>query len=197
MNLHECLWIPKQETGEGAMKTGLILIFALSFIFSLMAREEKTMTLKVGDKAPEFQLKDQNENVRTLSEFHGKKVVLYFYPKDDTPGCTKEACSFRDGYKDLQDAGIVILGVSFDSPESHRKFIEKYDLPFDLLSDADKQVAKVYGAAGGLLGWAVANRMTYLIDENGKIVHIFEKVNVKEHADEVLQAFSETENQQE
>jgi peroxiredoxin Q/BCP len=117
--------------------------------------------------------------------------VLYFYPKDNTPGCTKEACSFRDGYSTLQEAGIVILGVSFDSPESHRKFKEKQKLPFILLSDEKKEMAEAYGASGGLLGSLMAKRYTYLIDEHGKIVHIFNKVDVKNHAEEVLQAFSE------
>ncbi|KXK32744.1 MAG: alkyl hydroperoxide reductase [Candidatus Brocadia sinica] len=149
------------------------------------------MPVKVGDPAPDFQVKDDTGKMRTLSEFRGKKVALYFYPKDNTPGCTKEACSFRDGYSALQEAGIVILGVSFDSPESHRKFKEKQNLPFILLSDGKKEVAEAYGASGGLLGSLMAKRYTYLIDEYGKIVHIFKKVDVKNHAQEVLQAFSE------
>jgi len=148
------------------------------------------MSVKVGDSAPDFRVKDDTGKVRTLAEFRGKKVVLYFYPKDNTPGCTKEACSFRDGYSALQEAGIVILGVSFDSPESHRKFKEKQRLPFVLLSDEKKEVAHAYGASGGILGALAAKRYTYLIDEQGKVVHIFTKVDVKSHAEEVLQAFS-------
>lgn len=149
------------------------------------------MPVNVGDPAPDFQVKDDSGKMRTLTEFRGKKVVLYFYPKDDTPGCTKEACSFRDGYNTLQEAGIVVLGVSFDSPESHRKFKEKQKLPFILLSDEKKEMAEAYGASGGLLGSLMAKRYTYLIDEAGKIVHIFEKVDVKNHAEEVSQGFSE------
>jgi len=152
---------------------------------------EDAMPVNVGDTSPDFEVKDDTGKMRTLSEFRGKKVVLYFYPKDNTPGCTKEACSFRDGYGILQEAGIVILGVSFDSPESHRKFKEKQKLPFILLSDEKKEVAEAYDASGGLLGSLAAKRYTYLIDEHGKIVHIFKKVDVKKHAEEVLQAFSE------
>ena len=149
------------------------------------------MAVKVGDVAPDFQVKDDSGKSRSLVEFRGKRVVLYFYPKDSTPGCTKEACSFRDGYHKLQEAGIVVLGVSFDSVESHRKFKEKQKLPFILLSDEKKSVADAYGASGGILGSLAAKRYTYLIDETGKIVHIFQKVDVQNHADEVLQAFSE------
>jgi|MGYP003438952486 peroxiredoxin Q/BCP len=156
-----------------------------------IGRGEDAMPVKIGDPAPDFQVKDDAGKMRTLTEFRGKKVVLYFYPKDNTPGCTKEACSFRDGYSTLQEAGIVILGVSFDSPESHRKFKEKQKLPFILLSDEKKEMAEAYGASGGLLGSLMAKRYTYLIDEHGKIVHIFNKVDVKNHAEEVLQAFSE------
>lgn len=148
------------------------------------------MPVKIGDHAPDFRLMDEREKIRTLSEFHGQKVVLYFYPKDDTPGCTAEACSFRDAYSKLEDAGIAILGVSYDSPESHQKFKEKYELPFPLLSDKKKEVAKTYGASGGLFGVLGAKRYTYLIDEEGTIVHIFQKIDVKRHAEEVLQKFS-------
>ncbi|MEK7297818.1 MAG: peroxiredoxin [Planctomycetota bacterium] len=148
------------------------------------------MAVKVGDVAPDFQVKDDSGKSRTLAEFRGKRVVLYFYPKDSTPGCTKEACSFRDGYHKLQEAGIVVLGVSFDSVESHRKFKEKQKLPFILLSDEKKAIADAYGASGGILGSLAAKRYTYLIDETGKIVHIFQKVDVQNHADEVLLAFA-------
>lgn len=149
------------------------------------------MFIKVGSVAPDFQLKDDAGTVHSLAEFRGKKVVLYFYPKDNTPGCTKEACSFRDGYKELQDAGIVIVGISFDSPESHKKFRDKYKLPFLLLCDEKKEMAKAYGATGGVLGSLMPKRYTYLINEEGRIVHIFEKVDVKNHAEDVLKAFSE------
>ncbi len=163
------------------LSVGIIVLLAL-FVLGM---GKKDLPVKVGDKAPDFKLKDQNGKVRSLSEFRGKNVVLYFYPKDETPGCTAEACSFRDGYGKLQDAGIVILGVSYDSPASHRKFIAKYDLPFTLLSDENKEVSELYGADGPL----VARRYTYLINPEGKIVHIFKKVDVYSHADEVLAAF--------
>lgn len=164
-----------------------VLILFLTFTLS---QEDSKMPVQVGDKAPNFNLMNQKGNMRTLSEFKGKKLVLYFYPKDDTPGCTKEACSFRDGYSQILKEGIVILGVSYDSQESHKKFIEKYDLPFDLLIDEDKKAAKAYGAYKGIAKSLTPKRITFLIDEAGNIVHIFEKVNVKEHAQEVLDAFA-------
>ncbi len=172
------------------MNAFFVLSVVILFFIMGIAKGEDAMPVNVGDSAPDFQLKDETGKMRALAEFRGKKVVLYFYPKDNTPGCTKEACSFRDGYSILQEAGIVILGVSFDSPESHRKFKEKHRLPFVLLSDEKKEVAKAYGASGGILGSLMAKRYSYLIDERGKIVYIFKKVDVKNHAEEVLQAFS-------
>ena len=164
--------------------------FGFVHFHSWIVKGKYAKPVKAGGAAPDFQLRDDAGKIRMLTEFRGKKVVLYFYPKDNTPGCTKEACSLRDGYSILQEAGIVILGVSFDSPESHRKFKDKHNLPFILLSDGKKEVAKAYGASGGLLGSLMAKRYTYLIDELGKIVYIFKKVDVKNHAEEVLQAFS-------
>ncbi len=145
--------------------------------------------VKVGDPAPDFSLADQNGTVRKLSDFRGQKVVLYFYPKDDTPGCTKEACNFRDNYQLYQSHNIAVLGVSYDSPKSHKQFAQKYNLPFILLSDTTKAVAKQYGAYRGLTRFLFPKRMTFLIDEKGIVVHIFENVNVTTHAVEVLQAF--------
>lgn len=151
--------------------------------------------LKEGGKAPDFKLKNQNGETVKLSEQKGKKIALYFYPKDDTPGCTKQACSLRDGFSELEKAGISVYGVSMDTEAKHQKFIAKYDLPFDLLIDEDHAIADKYGAYGekkfmgrtfdGIL------RKTFLIDENGKIKKIFDKVKVDEHATEVLKAFSE------
>ncbi len=143
----------------------------------------------VGDTAPDFTLADQDGKPRSLSEFRGKKVVLYFYPKDDTPGCTKEACNFRDNIDLYEKHDIVVLGVSYDSPESHKKFAEKYHLPFILLADTTKAVAKQYGAYRGLTRFLFPKRMTFLIDETGTVIHIFEQVDVSNHAREVLQAF--------
>lgn len=150
--------------------------------------------LEVGKKAPDFSLKDQDGNKRKLSEYRGKPVVLYFYPKDDTPGCTKEACSFRDNFGKFKRKGIEVLGVSIDDEKSHVKFREKYDLPFMLLSDTDKKVVDKYGVwveknMYGKKKWGTA-RKTFLIDEDGKIKHIFNKVKTDIHAEEVLDVMS-------
>ena len=149
--------------------------------------------LNEGDAAPNFTAKDQYGNDVNLADFSGKKVVLYFYPKDDTPGCTKEACSFRDANDIYAEKGIKVIGVSTDSEKSHQKFISKYSLPFTLLADTEKKVVNDYGvyAEKSLYGrkYMGVNRTTFLIDENGKIVKIFKKVNVSEHAQEVLTAF--------
>ncbi|HRH40372.1 MAG TPA: thioredoxin-dependent thiol peroxidase [Pyrinomonadaceae bacterium] len=151
--------------------------------------------LKEGDLAPEFVANDQNGNQIKLSDFRGTKVVLYFYPKDDTPGCTKEACSFRDADDVYAEKGIKVFGVSTDSEKSHQKFVTKYNLPFTLLADTDKKIVEDYGVYGekSLYGrkYMGVNRTTFLIDEGGKIVKIFKKVNVSEHAQEVLAAFGE------
>jgi len=148
-----------------------------------------------GDTAPDFTVKDQNGEELKLSGLRGQKVALYFYPKDDTPGCTKEACSFRDNYSTLTDKGIKVLGISPDSEKSHQKFISKYELPFTLLADIDHAIADAYESYGEkkFMGKTYNGvfRKTFLIDEDGKIKKIFDKVNVETHADEVLEAFSE------
>ena len=152
------------------------------------------ITLKEGNKAPDFELKDQNENKVKLSSFKGKKVVLYFYPKDDTPGCTKEACDFRDNISKLKQKNVVVLGVSNDNLESHKKFSKKYNLNFSSLSDVDKKVSKKYGVyeekekfGHKYMG---ITRSTFLIDENGKIEKIFYKVNPEEHIYEIMAEIS-------
>lgn len=151
--------------------------------------------LKEGDKAPDFTTRDQDGNAVKLSDFKGKKVVLYFYPKDDTPGCTKEACSFRDADPIYNKKGIKVFGVSTDSEKSHQKFISKYQLPFDLLADTEKEIVEKYGVWGekSMYGkkYMGTIRKTFLVGEDGKIAKIFDKVNVSEHADEVLKAFGE------
>lgn len=145
-----------------------------------------------GMTAPEFKLLDENGIERKLSDYHGKHVVLYFYPKDDTPGCTKEACNFRDDYSAYQEAGIEILGVSPDDPKSHTKFIQKFDLPFSLLADTEHEVSMEYGVWGlkKMFGreYEGVSRTTFLIGPDSKIVKIFEKVNPAEHSEEVLAA---------
>lgn len=147
--------------------------------------------LKAGDKAPDFQAKDQNGETVTLSQFAGKKVVLYFYPKDDTPGCTAEACDFRDNYQGLVAKGIVVLGVSVDDEQSHQKFANKHSLPFTLLADTDKQIVEAYGVWGekNMYGkkYMGTNRKTFLIDENGNLAHVIAKVDTKNATAQVLE----------
>jgi thioredoxin-dependent peroxiredoxin len=151
--------------------------------------------LKEGDKAPDFTAKNQDGETVKLKDLKGERVVLYFYPKDDTPGCTKEACSFRDADDVYRKKGIKVLGVSTDDEKSHQKFISKYELPFDLLADTDKSIVEKFGVWGekSMYGrkYMGTHRKTFLIDEKGKIVKIFDKVKVAEHADEVLKAFGE------
>jgi peroxiredoxin Q/BCP len=149
--------------------------------------------IKEGDAAPDFEARDAEGNTVKLSDLRGQKVVLYFYPKDDTPGCTKEACSFRDSFAEYERRGIKVLGVSTDDERSHRKFAEKYSLPFTLLADTDHRVADLYGVYGEkqFMGrnYMGVTRKTFLIDEEGRLRRVFDKVKVDEHADEVLKAF--------
>jgi thioredoxin-dependent peroxiredoxin len=149
--------------------------------------------LKEGDKAPGFSTRDADGKIVKLADFRGENVVLYFYPKDDTPGCTKEACSFRDSFSELKRRAIKVLGVSPDSEASHKKFAAKYELPFTLLSDTDHAVADAYGTYGQkkFMGrtYMGINRTTFLIDKNGKIKKIFAKVKPEAHAEEVIASF--------
>jgi thioredoxin-dependent peroxiredoxin len=151
--------------------------------------------LKVGLKAPDFTLMDDSGNKVKLSDLKGKKVVLYFYPKDDTPGCTKEACAFRDGIKEIKDQGALVFGVSADSVDSHQKFKEKFNLNFPLLADPDRKMIENYGTwkEKSMYGkkYMGIERTTFIIDKQGKISHIFPKVKVDEHYDEVLEALKE------
>ena len=148
--------------------------------------------IEEGARAPAFNLKDQAGKPVKLSDFTGKQVVLYFYPKDNTSGCTVEACSFRDEHRKLQKAGAVVLGVSPDGEKSHQKFISKYDLPFPLLVDSDHAVAEKYGAWGekSLYGRKYMGiiRSTFLIAPDGKVKKVWPKVKVSGHAEEVLEA---------
>ncbi|NPV85624.1 MAG: thioredoxin-dependent thiol peroxidase [Anaerolineae bacterium] len=148
------------------------------------------MPLKENSPAPEFSLPDEKGVVHHLSDYRGRVVLLYFYPKDDTPGCTTEACNFRDDYSAYEQAGVVILGVSPDSPKSHAKFKEKYHLPFSLLADEDHKVCELYGVWGRkkFMGreYDGVFRTTYLIDAQGMIKKVFEEVKPAEHSKEVL-----------
>lgn len=154
---------------------GLMIVMAFPFY--------SQAELKVGDPAPEFTLPDMDGKDHALSSYKGKIVAVYFYPKNDTPGCTKEACNLRDNDAALRDAGVVVLGVSYDSPDSHKAFKAKHNLPFTLLSDSKKDVSKLYGANGMLM----PKRMTFLIDAEGKIMHIFTSVKTDEHAAQILE----------
>jgi peroxiredoxin Q/BCP len=146
--------------------------------------------LTIGQAAPDFTLQDQDGNAHSLQALRGRKVVVYFYPKDNTPGCTKEACSFRDQFDALTARDVVVLGISPDSTASHRKFADKHQLPFTLLADPDHQVADAFGAWGekSLYGRKFMGliRSTFLIDEDGQIVHVWKKPKTDVHADEVL-----------
>ena len=153
------------------------------------------MPIPSGNSAPDFSLKDENNIIRRLSDYRGRPVVLYFYPKDDTPGCTTEACNFRDNYSAYIGADVIILGVSPDTPKSHAKFKQKYSLPFPLLADEGHKIAGQYGVWGpkkfmgreyeGIL------RTTFLIDSAGRIAKVFENVRPAEHSAEVLAALKE------
>lgn len=154
--------------------------------------ETDSKTIPVGKKAPAFALKNAAGKTVKLSDFKGRKVVIYFYPKDLTPGCTTEACAFRDDYAELQARGVEVLGVSADDVASHLKFSEKYNLPFQLLSDPDHTMIEKYGAWGeksmyGKKYWGVV-RMTYIIDEEGLVTHVFPKVKPDGHSREILTA---------
>lgn len=147
-------------------------------------------TLKPGDKAPDFRCSDEKGETVTLEQFRGRKLVLYFYPKDDTPGCTAEACSLRDHYDRFLARGYAILGVSPDSARKHQKFIEKYQLPFSLLADPEAEVLRAYQVWGlkKFMGreYMGVHRTTFIIDENGVIAEVIDKVDTKEHANQIL-----------
>jgi len=140
------------------------------------------MTLTVGTDAPAFTVKDTSGNTVSLSDFAGKTVVLYFYPKDDTPGCTKQACSFRDAAETYTAKDVVVLGVSADDETSHQAFTDKYNLNFPLLADTEHQLIKAYDVDGG----GYAKRVTYVIDDNGKITHVDASVSTATHANDIL-----------
>jgi peroxiredoxin Q/BCP len=154
--------------------------------------KELELKLKEGDKAPAFKAATNGGGTVSLADFKGKHLVLYFYPKDDTPGCTKEACAFRDGFAAFKKKGAVVLGVSPDSVKSHDKFVEKFKLPFTLLADDDKQIVQAYGVWGEkvFMGrkYQGVHRVTFLIAPDGTIKKIWPKVKPEEHADEVLAA---------
>ncbi len=148
---------------------------------------------EVGETAPSFKGRTQDGDTINLSDYRGQKVALYFYPKDNTPGCTKQACNLRDGYQVLLDAGIAVIGVSTDDVASHSSFADKYELPFPLVADPEKKVVAMYGVYGekNLYGrkFMGTKRTTFLIDEDGTLVHVFKRPKVKEHTSEILDRF--------
>jgi len=160
------------------------LILLPNFIFTGVT------PMNINDKAPDFTLQDQNGKELSLKDFRGKVVVLYFYPRADTPGCTIESCEFRDTYKPIQETGAVLLGISPDTPQAQKKFQDKFSLPFPLLADADKKVADAFGVLQekNMYGKKVMGivRTTFIIGPDGKIQHIFPKVKPEGHAEEVL-----------
>jgi peroxiredoxin Q/BCP len=157
-----------------------------------------SLSVKEGDPAPDFTLADQEGKPIRLSDFRGRSwVVLYFYPKDDTPGCTKEACSFRDNFHQIQQLEAVVLGVSVDSVESHRKFSEKFHLNFPILSDSGHEVSKRYGVLTRFMGIKLAHRSSFIIDPHGMIRKIFPDVKATDHAEEVIVALRDLKGENE
>src|SRR5271155_3578417 len=172
------------------MTIGLIAVAVIVVaVVVLRTGNARAELVKEGQVAPPFtttMVTGDNEAPVSLSDFHGKKVILYFYPKDETSGCTKEACAFRDGYARFTDAGLVVLGCSVDSADAHKDFIRKNSLPFPLLLDPDKKIAKAYGAANGIPILGLDRRITYVIDENGKALKVYPSVDPSKHAIELL-----------
>ena len=161
------------------------LLASLSLLVSQMARAGELP--KVGEGAPDFDLPDQNGVRHNLGEFAGKWLVLYFYPKDDTPGCTQEACAFRDDLHKLAALGAQVVGISVDASDSHAEFAKKYHLPFPLLADKSAEVAARYGALMNLWLFKFAKRYTFLIDPQGKIVKVYTKVETSRHSTEIIE----------
>ncbi len=165
------------------------LLAALALVVSQMARAGELP--KVGEAAPDFELPDQNGVVHTLKEYAGKWLVLYFYPKDDTPGCTQEACAFRDDLHKLTALGAQVVGISVDDSNSHAEFARKYHLPFPLLADKSTGVAARYGALMNLGFLKFAKRYTFLIDPQGKVAKVYEKVETSRHSQEIIEDLKE------
>ena len=174
------------------MKMTSLFLFAAAVVVLFLTMRPKRASadlLKEGQIAPPFatqMVTGEQVSPVSLADFHGKRVILYFYPKDNTPGCTKEACSFRDGYSKFQQAGLVVLGCSIDTADSHKAFIQKYSLPFPLLLDPDKKIAKEYGAANGIPILGFDRRITYVIGEDGRVLKVYPNVDPSIHSGEIL-----------
>ena len=161
----------------------LFLLFVVVIKKSAFANEAELL----GQPAPSFDLKNSKGELVSLNNYKGQWLVLYFYPKDDTPGCTKEACSFRDNYQSIQSLNASVVGISIDSSSSHKEFKEKYNLPFMLLADEDGEVAKKYGALNNFLIFKLAKRQSFIIDPDGKIRRVYRSVSPSEHANEIYE----------
>ena len=167
---------------DASLKYFLLVISLGVLVFATTACVKEESMLQVGSLAPDFELPDQDANLHKLSSYRGKKVLIYFYPKDNTPGCTAEACSLRDNFNELKEKNLVIFGISADTVESHKKFAEEHGLPFTLLADPEKKVVQLYNANGKLF----VSRISYLIDEEGKIQKLYPKVNPLDHANQIM-----------
>lgn len=168
------------------MKTIFSIFLGLISLLSIFSPANAADVIKAGQAAPPFSLPDQHNKLHTLNDYAGKWVVLYFYPKNDTPGCTKEACSFRDDLFQLEKLGANVIGVSVDSTDSHAKFAQKYHLPFPLLADNDGNVADSYGALTNLGLVKFAKRYTFLIDPKGKVAKTYLSVDTSRHSQEII-----------
>lgn len=168
------------------MKTIFLLTFAAAGFFVWWGMASAAEIPKIGQPAPAFALPDQNGKAHTLKDYTGQWVVLYFYPKDDTPGCTKEACSFRDDLYRLEKLGAKVIGVSVDDTDSHAKFAQKYRLPFPLLADRDGKIADSYGALTDLGLLKIAKRYTFLIDNSGNIARVYQSVDTSRHSQQII-----------
>ena len=172
------------------MNNFLYRLIVLSIIMISCNLYSDEVNITKGQIAPDFTLLDQNGNSHTLSSYQGKRVVVYFYPKDDTPGCTKEACAIRDSYDDFRSQDIVVFGISYDNSVTHQKFIKKYNLPFNLLSDLDKSVSELYGTKGAFFPM----RKTFLINEKVLVVKVYNQVSVLDHGNDILRDFNAIKN---
>lgn len=170
----------------------ILIVAAIGLVAFRMTTTKEIVTLTKGDKLPVFTLKDQNNKLFQVADFIGKKnLVIYFYPKDDTPGCTKEACKFRDDFEVFSDLDAMVIGISGDSPESHTKFIEKYNLPFTLLSDVDDEVRKLFGVKGKFMNM-IPGRVTFVVDKQGVIQYTFDSMgNAEQHVSEAQKILEE------
>lgn len=175
------------------LKTTIYILLPVCFIFGFLALPNMSQNkkIKIGDKIPSFTLKDQNGSDFIMENYLGMtSIVIYFYPKDDTPGCTKEACGFRDAFADFRDLNATVVGVSADDVKSHKEFVEKYNLPFTLLSDTENIVRKLFGVPASMFGM-IPGRVTYIVNNEGIVTHIYDNMfNAEGHIKEALKALN-------